>query len=495
MDSVKYEKIKIKQIIKSQANKINNKMNNINEQEKILSRDHSARLFPPSDRFVFVYITCLLLGISGLFYWNIFMNVTDYFVEFKLKLISQKFKDNFLYITSSISMVVNVLVNICNLFLEVDCIKTRIPFTLFTISILLIYQLFLAYLDSESWSITFFVLTLLTVCFMSYLAGLMNSCNFYMASLLPYGYLNAVIIGTNLSGVFTTMMSIISKIYSTNLQTNAIIYFFLAFVVTVITFFSFLLMTRMEFFKYWENVQNFNTKENDQDVNEQGCGKNQKNRKTSIPYIKIINKGWLILFGLWLNYFITLTIFPIYQNDIQRISNNFIIPEKWYKDVLVYLTFNVSVTFGNIFAKYVKKPNLKIIVFSVILRSLLIIAFFLLCNYKPKKLIIDGNNDYLNDDINGTYFNYTINGTIFGYFNGTNNSIVPILITNDWVYWFGSAASAFSFGYLTSLLLNCIPLQVETKFIGIINMISSLIISIGILSGLQFIQFLKTFVF
>lgn len=48
-------------------------------------------------------------------------------------------------------------------------------------------------------------------------------------------YMSAIVLGNNFAGIFTTVMSIVSKATSPNLQIAAIIYFLSAFVVLMAT--------------------------------------------------------------------------------------------------------------------------------------------------------------------------------------------------------------------------------------------------------------------
>ena len=151
-----------------------------------------------------------------------------------------------------------------------------------------------------------------------------------------------------------------------------------------------------------------------------------------------------MLFCIWLNFFSTLAIFPVYLLGVRRFSDQFIIPEFWFQDVVTFLTFNVLVTIGNMIPKIIRKvgnivkirkrlthllilkftlkPGPKWIPIPVIIRAVLVFIFFAFCNFKP----IERNN-------------------------------IPVLITNDYVYWIGCALSPLSFGYLTSLLMMYTP--------------------------------------
>jgi hypothetical protein len=183
-------------------------------------------------------------------------------------------------------------------------------------------------------------------------------------------------------------------------------------------------------------------------------------------------------------------IFPIYQFDIQPSWSEFIIPPKWYKDILVFLTFNVFVTIGNILPKIKRLPSQKYIVLLIILRVMIVLIFFALCNYIP-----EGED--------------------------RSKTTIPVLIKNDWVYWFGSALAPSSFGYTTSLLMMYIPKyvffnnydiflfysnmylfyktykkcrQVEPELVGHASMLSALVLAIGVVCGLQLTHVYKLIV-
>lgn len=179
-----------------------------------------------------------------------------------------------------------------------------------------------------------------------------------------------------------------------------------------------------------------------------------------------------MLFCIWLNFTSTLAIFPVYQLGIQPSNpDSFIISPKWYQDILTFLTFNVIVTLGNMLPKLIKKVKvlffprsckLSVIVFlfkpgpkwlpvPVIARAVIVFVFFAFCNFKP-----DQRNH------------------------------IPILIKNDYVYWAACIISPLSFGYFTSLLMMYTPTLVAPEHSGYASMMGALMITIGVLTGLQF---------
>lgn len=129
-----------------------------------------------------------------------------------------------------------------------------------------------------------------------------------------------------------------------------------------------------------------------------------------------------MMFCIWLNFFSTLSIFPNFQLGVEQSDPNFIIPSYYFNDVVVFLTFNLLVTIGSAMPRFVRVPGPKLLPIPVIARSLLIFVFFALCNFKPHK-----------------------------------RNYIPVLVLNDYVYWTGTALSAFFFGYFTSLLMMYTP--------------------------------------
>ncbi len=135
-----------------------------------------------------------------------------------------------------------------------------------------------------------------------------------------------------------------------------------------------------------------------------------------------------------MNFSSTLSIFPSYKIGIVKSQKHFLIPEKWFCDIVTLLTFNVFVLIGNLvstfinvskfltmwFSKYmfclkIKRPLLFTLVWC---RAFALFAFFVLCNYRPEKRRF------------------------------------PALIQNDYIYWLGNCVFSFTFGLLTCQLLT-----------------------------------------
>ena len=201
---------------------------------------------------------------------------------------------------------------------------------------------------------------------------------------------------------------------SPDLKIAAIYYFSSAFLAIILAFFGYFLMHKMTFFTYHERMKTEMT------ARENAANNNVKQQ---VPYMKIISKIWLLLFCIWLNFVSTLSIFPVFQLGVKANDPEFVVGPKWFQDVVTFLTFNVLVTIGNMIPKLIRKPGPKWIPVAVITRAVLVFLFFLSSNYC---------------DVG-------------------HERRFPLLITNDYVYWFGCALSPLVFGYFTSLLMMYTP--------------------------------------
>jgi equilibrative nucleoside transporter 1/2/3 len=411
------------------------------EDKFILDQTKSAE--PAKDHYNVIYIVFLLFGVATLLPWNVFITAEDYFVKYKLNTNASRnasYATNFTLIVGSIGQFTNVIMNIFNILVTFGGNpKNRIPYTILLSAACIFFHIVLAIIDSEAWPLTFFILCCVSVFIMYIATGILNSCVYCVASIFPMEYVNAVILGNNLSGCFTAAMSIISKLTTPDLRTAAIYYFLSAFVALILSFIGYVAMHRMDFYIYWSKIKADSIKKQAIDNN---------NVHQSVPYAKIIKKIWFLLFCIWLNFFSTLSIFPVYNLGVKPNTEGFL--GHWFQDIVTFLTFNILVTIGNLIPKLFKWPGPKWLPAAVILRAIIVQIFFLFSNYKP------------------------------------DERTLPVLITNDYVYWAGAALSPLLFGYFTSLLMMYTPQQVEPEYAGTAAMLGALCLVIGVVSGLQF---------
>lgn len=115
------------------------------------------------------------------------------------------------------------------------------------------------------------------------------------------------------------------------------------------------------------------------------------------------------------------TCFPTFAG-VKRSDENFFISENYYMAITCFLTFNLWAMLGSLLSGYVKWPKPKYLWVPVTLR-VLYVPFFLLCNYQVPSV----------------------------------QRILPVLISNDWVYWITAITMGFTSGYFSSLAMMYTP--------------------------------------
>jgi len=98
-----------------------------------------------------------------------------------------------------------------------------------------------------------------------------------------------------------------------------------------------------------------------------------------------------------------------------------------------------------------KQPGPRFLWIPVVLR-VLFIPFFLLCNYQPRGV----------------------------------ERLLPVLITNDWAYWFGGIFLGLTSGYYSSLAMMYCPRTVEPEYAATAGMFGAACLITGIFCGINF---------
>lgn len=243
-----------------------------------------------------------------------------------------------------------------------------ITFLILGVAILLpfLYHAIMTVTDTYDWPLVFFSSCCISVAIMfgkflyllnlSYkffndlflvASAIMSSCVYSIATKFPISYINAVVVGTNLSGCITTLFSIVSKLVAPDYQVAATYYFTATLLLLFIAMLMYFVMHYMDFFEYKTCVCL------DECVYESisDCIEPTSSR------MSLLSKTWPFFFCIWLNFFSTLLIFPVYQLGIVPGSGFFISPE-WYQDVLTFATFNIMVICGNYLPRLTGQVNL-----------------------------------------------------------------------------------------------------------------------------------------
>ncbi|XP_052130282.1 equilibrative nucleoside transporter 2 [Frankliniella occidentalis] len=411
---------------------------------------------PPKDRFNLVYLTLLLHGIGTLMPWNMFITPKDYFVDYKLGNGTSagkdfKYDEDFLAYISFAAQVPNLLFNWLNVFVQFGgSVTTRVVWSILVMVFIFVMTVVLAMMDSSDWPGSFFWVTMVSVVILNMASGIYQNTVYGMGAKLPPKYTGAIVLGSNISGTFTAIVSLISLVMAPNVRTAAIYYFIAALLVLLACFDTYFALPLNRFYRYHELMSQKEL---------------QKKKRENLgavprtPFFAVFRKCYPQCLNVFMVFFVTLALFPTVQSDIKRSDPNFFIEERFYLSVLCFITFNACAMIGSSLSTWVRWPGPRFLTVAVWLR-LLFIPLFAFCNYLPK-------------DETRTF---------------------PIIIKNDWVYWGVGIVMGLTSGHFSSLAMMYCPKNVDPQHQSIAGMLGAAFLVTGIFCGILFSPAIKWFV-
>ncbi|XP_065371053.1 equilibrative nucleoside transporter 1 [Calliphora vicina] len=407
---------------------------------------------PPKDKMRIVFFIFLIHGLGTLMPWNMFITAKSYFVDFKLVSnegnTSSAYANNFMQYIGFASQIPNLIFNWLNIFVHLggDLTK-RIVYSILFELVIFIITVLLAILDSSNWQDVFFWITMISVVLLNMANGIYQNTIYGMVATLPIKYTGAVVLGSNISGLFAAIVQICSTYIFSSYRTSAIYYFITAMLILLICFDTYFALPLNKFYRYYEIRR---LKEEKPLCNSEA---------TKVPYLKILKESFPQLFNIFFTFFVTLAIFPAIHSDIKPHSDDFFIPKDLFTPITCFLTFNLFAMLGSLTTSWIQWPKPNLLCIPVLLRAMFI-PLFMFCNYLPKS---------------------------------TMRSL-PVLITNEWVYWLIAIVMSFTSGYLSSLGMMYAPQTVLPKYQITTGMFAAAMLITGIFSGILFSFILPSFV-
>lgn len=523
MSALELEDIKKKQLHKQQH--IDYGQRPEHNEAKVLvlgTREHmiddDSAASPPTDTYNLVQIILLIHGVGTLMPWNMFINAADYFRNYKLSpdsstygfssnnntfnqtysldinstTTSQQtidisyeqladFRENFLIHISRASQVPNVVFSGLNLLVNLGSgnLKLRINLTLIIVGLVFILTIVLAGLDTSQWPGKFFYLTIASVIVMNMASGVYQNCIFAIGARFPGSYTNAILIGSNISGTFTSVVNLLSIWLAAKPQDAAKYYFMTALVIIFICFITYNLLPLNRYYRFHDKTNIAKTKELEQDniddFNDMSktiptseitelrqtvdmmVPRNPK--KTDGTWSDDLHRKWIVFKKVWpqllnvfLIFYVTLALFPAVLASIQQNGTRF--DKKYFTPVTCFLFFNVFAMIGNFLPSWTTWPGKRYLWVLVILRFLFV-PYFLFCNYNP--LDKEGNS----------------------------TRRWPVLLKNDKFFMIGNVLMAFSSGYLSSLGMMFASSDLDADEAPKAGMLAAFFLLLGIFLGIN----------
>ncbi|NXX99082.1 S29A1 protein, partial [Centropus bengalensis] len=321
-------------------------------------------------RYKAVWLIFFILGLGTLLPWNFFMNAREYFIsrladpemshsgnqtsEADLpKSYLQSMFDNFMTLCAMVPLLIFTCLN--------SFIHQRIPQqirisgSLVAIGLVFLVTAVMVKVDMEP--LPFFVFTMISIVFINSFGAILQSSLFGLAGLLPASYTAPIMSGQGMAGTFAALAVICSIAIGAREPEGYIGYFTTACVAIVLAIFSYILLPRLDFFRYYSmkdktEYRVYNAElETKRDLikKDEPNGMEQNNSKI-IPVhspdekpsvVAIFKKLWVMAVSVCFVFTVTIGVFPSITAKVSTVLGK---GNKWglyFIPVSCFLLFNV----------------------------------------------------------------------------------------------------------------------------------------------------------
>ncbi|WKY03307.1 hypothetical protein Q1695_004784 [Nippostrongylus brasiliensis] len=418
-------------------------------EDKVEEKSDDADLgVPPIDTCHLAFAIVLLNGIGVLLPWNMFITIApNYYVEYWFTVDGNKtsYAKSFMSALGITAQLPNFLMSLINVMQIIGgslMIRIAGPLIVNCLNVIVILALVIFQdpdPDAMHW---FYIVSLTIVMVMNASNGLYQNSVFGLSADFPASYTNALVVGNNVCGTFTSILSIVSTIaFPTDYKTVALIYFSISLAVLVVCGISLVILTRLEFYKYYLEKGKLNRRR-------QGA-----TRPSLSQFWETFKNCYLQLLSVFLVFFVTLAVFPTVLAGTTPNKKgqpwNSSISKELYPGFTTFLNFNLLAAIGSTTANFVQIPQPKWLIYPVVAR-LLFIPYFMLCNYNAE------------------------------------DRKMPVVFANEWFFIIGNAFMAFTSGYFSSLGMMYAPRVVPSQLSKTAGMAAALCLVTGIMCGVSF---------
>lgn len=411
-----------------------------------------------------VYLLFGLLGIITLLPWNVYLSATQYFID-KFKNVTF-LKNNFTFLTSISFQTINLLSSFILIFLNLKNSSSipRVAYSLCGVIIVLIYHTILTRIDTDMFTVLFFISCCISASIFAFCTTVLQTELFNLtAKSFTTKYINAVVMGSNVSGIYVSLLNIFIHFFNTSIKTMATIYFGFATMTAVFSLvFVKLIVDKNPYFIRRILITSLSNRlprydDNCININQQTEKKPSLNKTTENKTII----SFIILISIFINFCSTLAGFPTLAFNVLPNNKYFFSTHNhnYFIDVVIVLTFNACSFFGNMLAQIIfkyLKINLKMVIILMVLTN--IKSVFTILIYLFMK-------------------------------NGSLN--IPTIITNDYVFWLLHSTISLVFGLITGVCFLFIGKLVAQYKLFSLPKIASFILILGVICGINFGMLLK----
>ncbi|XP_071516610.1 equilibrative nucleoside transporter 1-like isoform X2 [Panulirus ornatus] len=299
-----------------------------------------------------VVLVFYAIGMATLLPWNFFITAETYW-QYKLRNTSlgEEYWGDLdppltpLQITFTPTQVIVANV-VCTVFLIVNTAIVRrvsegvrhlgsLALSLFVMCLVTIFT----FLNSDSWQLTFFIITMIIVAIMNVCMAVFQGSSYGLAGLFPSLCMRSMASGQAIAGVFTSLARILSLLVGEEPVTSGLVFFSIADGFLLLTMAGYIYLTRTG---YYARVKS---------------GLNPETRSYCVSYSIVLKKVWLMGLTFAGTLFVTLMVYPAVLVYITSVFPESQWTEVYFQPTITFLLFNVGDWLGREAPRLVKWPG------------------------------------------------------------------------------------------------------------------------------------------
>lgn len=345
---------------------------------------------------VSVIIVFYTLGIVMLLPWNFFINAETYW-QYKMRNVSlgEEWDDQNTTLTSLQVSFTPTLVIVSNTFCTIFLIVTSAivrsvsekvrmlgSLTLCLLAMVIITALTLV--NTDSWQMTFFVVTMIIVALLNICAAVTQGSIYGLSGIFPSTCINSMYSGQAIAGVFSSLARIISLLLGDEPITSGLIFFAIADVFLVFSIIEYIFLTKMTYYAEMKS-----------DSEKKEVLETQPEVKSNwASYLVVFKKLWLMGMTYGGTLFVTLMIYPAVVVYITSTSAESPWSEVFFQPTITFLLFNLADWVGRETPRWVPWPGPQGWMLHVVgAARLIFLPLLMLCHGTNKTFPTIFNND------------------------------------------------------------------------------------------------------
>ncbi|KAJ8366117.1 hypothetical protein SKAU_G00149480 [Synaphobranchus kaupii] len=366
----------------------------------------------PRDKFNAVWLIFFILGLGTLLPWNFFMTATVYFTSRLKDDPQEEIRANFtgndtkeaVSTRSVLEAKFSNVMTVCAMvpLLVFSCFNSvlhqRIPQAVRVMGslgcILGLFLLTAIFVKIEMSPLTFFVITMIKIIFINSFGAMLQGSLFGMAGLLPTSYTTPIMSGQGLAGTFAAFAMICTLASGAALQDSAFGYFITACVAIFLAILAYVLLPRMEFYKYFQSNTPKPSSDEEKKINllEKESSSESKpvaepvlETNLAVSFMTVFKKIWLMAICVSFAFTITIGIFPAVTVDTKSYATPGSSWGEYFIPVSCFLLFNLLDWAGrSLTAAFLWPGKDSMLLPALLVARVLFIPLFMLCNVQPR---------------------------------------------------------------------------------------------------------------